>query len=78
MEYRTIGHVDHGKTTLTAAITKVLSSVGGAESRAYDQIDSALKKGVVLQFNAAHVEYETDPSIMPMWIVQDTLTILRT
>ena len=38
----TIGHVDHGKTTLTAAITTVLSKVGGAEARAYDQIDGEI------------------------------------
>ena len=58
----TIGHVDHGKTTLTAAITKVLSSVGGAESRAYDQIDSApeeKERGITIA--TAHVEYETEP-----------------
>lgn len=40
----TIGHVDHGKTTLTAAITKVLAEQGGAEFSAYDQIDKHLKK----------------------------------
>ena len=57
----TIGHVDHGKTTLTAAITKVLSSVGGAESRAYDQIDSAPEeKARGITIATAHVEYETD------------------
>ncbi len=57
----TIGHVDHGKTTLTAAITKVLSSVGGAESRAYDQIDSAPEeKARGITIATAHVEYETE------------------
>lgn len=57
----TIGHVDHGKTTLTAAITKVLSDSGKAEFRAYDQIDKApeeKKRGITI--NQAHVEYETD------------------
>lgn len=57
----TIGHVDHGKTTLTAAITKVLSSVGGAEFRGYDQIDAApeeRERGITIA--TAHVEYETE------------------
>ena len=57
----TIGHVDHGKTTLTAAITKVLSEKGGAEFVAYDQIDNApeeKERGITIA--TAHVEYETD------------------
>ena len=57
----TIGHVDHGKTTLTAAITKVLSVGGGAEFKAYDQIDGApeeRERGITI--STAHVEYETD------------------
>jgi len=57
----TIGHVDHGKTTLTAAITKVLSKMGKAQFLAYDQIDKApeeRERGVTI--NIAHVEYETD------------------
>jgi elongation factor Tu len=57
----TIGHVDHGKTTLTAAITKVLSQVGQAEFTAYDQIDKApeeRERGITIA--TAHVEYETD------------------
>jgi elongation factor Tu len=57
----TIGHVDHGKTTLTAAITKVLSQTGKAEFRAYDQIDGApeeRERGITIA--TAHVEYETD------------------
>jgi elongation factor Tu len=57
----TIGHVDHGKTTLTAAITLVLSKVGKAEFMAYDQIDKApeeKERGITI--NTAHVEYETD------------------
>src|SRR5262245_4198240 len=56
----TIGHVDHGKTTLTAAITKVLSETGGATCTAYDQIDKAPEeKGRGITSNAAHGEYET-------------------
>jgi elongation factor Tu len=56
----TIGHVDHGKTTLTAAITKVLAESGGAVFRAYDQIDGAPEeraRGITI--STAHVEYET-------------------
>ncbi|GBG55999.1 elongation factor Tu [Sporomusaceae bacterium FL31] len=56
----TIGHVDHGKTTLTAAITKVLAKSGGAEFLAYDMIDKApeeRERGITI--NTAHVEYET-------------------
>jgi len=56
----TIGHVDHGKTTLTAAITKVLASQGMAEFKAYDQIDkSPEEKARGITINATHVEYET-------------------
>jgi len=57
----TIGHVDHGKTTLTAAITKVLSESGGAKYKGYADIDNAPEeraRGITI--NAAHVEYETD------------------
>ena len=57
----TIGHVDHGKTTLTAAITKVLAEKGGAEYVPYDQIDKApeeKERGITIA--TAHVEYETD------------------
>ena len=57
----TIGHVDHGKTTLTAAITKVMAEAGGAEFQAYDQIDKAPEeraRGITI--STAHVEYETD------------------
>ena len=56
----TIGHVDHGKTTLTAAITKVLAEEGGASFTAYDQIDKApeeKERGITI--STAHVEYET-------------------
>ncbi len=57
----TIGHVDHGKTTLTAAITKILAESGGAEFTAYDQIDKApeeRERGITIA--TAHVEYETE------------------
>ena len=57
----TIGHVDHGKTTLTAAITKVLAMKGQAQFEAYDMIDKApeeRERGITI--NTAHVEYETD------------------
>src|SRR6201981_2793333 len=56
----TIGHVDHGKTTLTAALTLVLSKQFGGEARAYDQIDNAPEeKARGITINTAHVEYET-------------------
>lgn len=57
----TIGHVDHGKTSLTAAITKVLGMKGGAEFRAYDQIDNApeeKERGITI--STSHVEYQTE------------------
>ena len=57
----TIGHVDHGKTTLTAAITKILAEAGGAEFKAYDQIDAApeeRERGITI--STAHVEYQTE------------------
>ena len=57
----TIGHIDHGKTTLTAAITKVLAEKGKAEFKDYDEIDNApeeKERGITI--NTAHVEYETD------------------
>ena len=57
----TIGHVDHGKTTLTAAITKVLAETGGAEFTAYDQIDKAPEeKARGITIATAHVEYSTE------------------
>ncbi|MFN7607796.1 MAG: GTP-binding protein, partial [Ralstonia sp.] len=57
----TIGHVDHGKTSLTAAITKVLAEAGKAKYTAYDQIDAAPEeKARGITINTAHVEYETD------------------
>jgi elongation factor Tu len=56
----TIGHVDHGKTTLTAAITKVLAEAGGATAMAYDQIDkSPEEKARGITISTSHVEYET-------------------
>src|SRR6202035_4846235 len=56
----TIGHVDHGKTSLTAAITKVLAETGGATFTAYDQIDKAPEeKARGITISTAHVEYET-------------------
>src|SRR5467141_1519407 len=57
----TIGHVDHGKTTLTAAITTVLSKLFGGEAKAYDQIDAAPEeKARGITINTSHVEYETE------------------
>ena len=57
----TIGHVDHGKTTLTAAITTILSKKFGGEAKGYDQIDSAPEeKARGITINTAHVEYETE------------------
>ena len=57
----TIGHVDHGKTTLTAAITKILAETGGATFTAYDQIDRAPEeKARGITISTAHVEYETE------------------
>lgn len=56
----TIGHVDHGKTTLTAAITKTLSMMGLADVKPFDEIDKApeeKERGITI--NTAHVEYET-------------------
>jgi elongation factor Tu len=57
----TIGHVDHGKTTLTAAITKVMADAGYSEARSFDQIDNApeeKERGITI--NSSHVEYQTD------------------
>src|SRR5512133_1418766 len=57
----TMGHIDHGKTTLTAAITKVSQMLGKAEYGAYDQIDNAPEeKARGITINIAHMEYETD------------------
>ncbi|MDD3966731.1 MAG: GTP-binding protein, partial [Candidatus Marinimicrobia bacterium] len=57
----TIGHVDHGKTTLTAAITQVLAKTGNAEFRSFDSIDNApeeRERGITIA--TAHVEYQTE------------------
>jgi elongation factor Tu len=57
----TIGHVDHGKTTLTAALTKVMAEKHGGEFKAYDQIDKAPEeKARGITIATAHVEYESD------------------
>ena len=57
----TIGHIDHGKTTLTAAITKVLAAKGGAEFVPFDKIDNAPEeKARGITIYTAHVEYSTD------------------
>lgn len=61
MNIGTIGHVDHGKTTLTAAITKVLAKKGGADFRSFESIDNApeeKQRGITI--NSSHVEYQTD------------------
>ena len=58
----TIGHVDHGKTTLTAAITSVLSKTYGGNAQAFDQIDNApeeRERGITI--STSHVEYDTPP-----------------
>ena len=76
----TIGHVDHGKTTLTAAITKILAEAGGAEFTAYDEIDKTpeeRERGITIA--TAHVEYETEKrGIMPMWIARAMLITSKT
>ncbi|MEW5864565.1 MAG: GTP-binding protein, partial [Pseudomonadota bacterium] len=57
----TIGHVDHGKTTLTAALTHILAKRYGGEAKNYDQIDNAPEeKARGITINTAHVEYQTD------------------
>lgn len=61
MNVGTIGHVDHGKTTLTAAITKILATVGKAQFIDYAQIDKAPEeKARGITINSSHVEYETE------------------
>ncbi len=72
----TIGHVDHGKTTTTAAITKLLCKLGMAQTEAYDQIDGAPEeKERGITFQHAHVEYETEKDTMHTLTVQATLTM---
>ena len=70
----TIGHVDHGKTTLTAAITKVMSEASVRDAIAFDQIDKApeeRERGITI--STAHVEYETEAVITRMWIARAML-----
>ena len=55
----TIGHVDHGKTTLTAAMTRVCSEVFGGEMQAFDQIDNAPEERRGITISTAHVEYDS-------------------
>ena len=72
----TIGHVDHGKTTLTAAITDILSKKGLAEEKNYDDIDDApeeKERGITI--NTAHVEYATIIVTMHTLTVRVTLTM---
>ena len=72
----TIGHVDHGKTTLTAAITKVLADEGKAEFSAFDQIDNApeeRERGITIATSMLSMKQKTD--IMPMSIVQAMQTM---
>ena len=74
----TIGHVDHGKTTLTAAITKVLSETGGAKAVALIKLIKLLrKKKEELQFQQLTLSMKQIKDIMPMWIVLVTLITLK-
>ena len=71
----TVGHVDHGKTTLTAAITKILAETGGAEFTAYDAIDKAPEeKSVELQFQLLTLNTQLMLDITHTLTAQDTLT----
>ena len=75
----TIGHIDHGKTTLTAAITKYLALKGSAEYRSFDTIDNApeeRERGITIAI--AHVEYETDAATTPTSTAPGTPTTSRT
>jgi elongation factor Tu len=72
----TIGHVDHGKTTLTAAITKVLAERGLSDVKTFDQIDNApeeKERGITI--NTSHVEYETEIVTMHTLTARDTPTM---
>ena len=72
----TIGHVDHGKTTLTAAITKVLAEKGGAEFTDYEQIDKAPEeKARGLRFLLRMWSMKPKTATTPMWIVRVTRTM---
>ena len=75
----TIGHVDHGKTTLTAAITTVLAKAGGAEARGYDQIDPLQKKESAVSQSQLHT-LSTKLKLVTMHTLtaQVTLTMLKT
>jgi elongation factor Tu len=75
----TIGHIDHGKTTLTAAITKLSGLKGMADFIPFDQIDKApeeKERGITIA--TAHVEYETTLAITRMWTARAMRTISRT
>ena len=75
----TIGHVDHGKTTLTAAITKTLALKGQAKYEAYDMIDKApeeRERGITI--NTAHGSMRPTTVTMPMWTAPAMLTMSRT
>ncbi|SUG17494.1 elongation factor Tu [Salmonella enterica subsp. arizonae] len=76
----TIGHVDHGKTTLTAAITTVLAKTYGGAARAFDQIDNAPEeKARGITINTSHVEYDTpDPPLRTRRLPGGTPTMLKT
>ncbi len=75
----TIGHVDHGKTSLTAAITMVLSTFGEAQAMRYDEIDKAPEeKARGITINTAHVEYETELVTTRTLTARATPTMLRT
>ena len=75
----TIGHIDHGKTTLTAAMTKVLGLKGMADFQAFEEIDNApeeKERGITIAIS--HVEYETETVTTHTWTARDTGTISRT
>ncbi|SQK71790.1 P-43 [Tatumella ptyseos] len=75
----TIGHVDHGKTTLTAAITTVLAKHYGGAARDFAQIDNAPEeKARGITINTSHVEYETRPVTMHTLTARATPTTLKT
>jgi len=79
MNVGTIGHIDHGKTTLTAAITKVQAAKGLAEFTAFDKIDKApeeKQRGITISI--AHVEYETRSATTRTWTAPGTTTTSRT
>jgi elongation factor Tu len=75
----TIGHIDHGKTTLTAAITKVLSDTYGGQARSFDEIDNAPEeKARGITIATSHVEYETATVTTPTSTAPGTPTTSRT